>query len=58
MEKSFFKDFAPLSVAGQIAKIHHDLGGENGYNDLIWNSPEGIDVHPLYPLNEAKINRK
>ena len=57
MEKSFFKDFAPLSVADQIAKIHHDLGGENAYDALVWNSPEGIDVHLLYPLNEAKINR-
>ena len=57
MEKSFFKHFEPLTVADQLAKIHHDLGGENGYNDLIWNTPEGIEVHPLYPLKETQVKR-
>ena len=57
MEKSFFKDFEPLSIADQRAKIHHDLGGKNAYDALLWNSPEGIAVHPLYPLNEAEIKR-
>ena len=33
MEKPFFKDFEPLSVADQLAKIHHDLGGENGIEE-------------------------
>ena len=57
MEKSFFKDFEPLSVADQLAKIHHDLGGENGYNDLIWNAPEGIEIHPIYPVKETELKR-
>ena len=57
MEKSFFKDFEPLSIADQKAKIHLDLDGEAGYDALIWNSPEGIPVHPLYPLKETKIKR-
>ena len=58
MEKSFFKDFEPLSIADQRAKIHGDLGGKNAYDALVWNSPEGIAVHPLYPLNEAEKKRK
>ena len=57
MEKSFFKDFEPLSVADQLAKIHYDLGGEKGYDALIWNAPEGIDVYPIYPLKETEIAR-
>ena len=44
MEKSFFKEFEPLSVADQLAKIHHDLGGEKDYETLIWNAPEGIEA--------------
>ena len=58
MEKSFFKDFEALSIADQRAKIHGDLGGKNAYDALVWNSPEGIAVHPLYPLNEAEKKRK
>ena len=57
MEKSFFKEFEPLSVADQLAKIHHDLGGEKDYETLIWNAPEGIEVHPIYPLKETEIER-
>ena len=57
MEKSFFSEFSPLSVSDQLVKIHHDLGGEKGYNDLIWNAPEGIKVHPIYPLKESEIER-
>lgn len=57
MEKSFFSEFSPLTVSDQRAKIHLDLGGEKGYNALIWNSPEGIPVHPIYPLKENEIKR-
>ena len=46
MEKSFFKDFEPLSIADQKAKIHLDIDGEAGYDALIWNSPEGILYTP------------
>lgn len=55
MEKSFFKDFEPLSIADQRAKIHLDLGGEKAYDAFIWNSPEGIPIHPIYPLKETEI---
>ena len=58
MEKSFFKDFEALSIADQRTKIHGDLGGKNAYDALVWNSPEGIAVHPLYPLKETEIKRK
>ena len=57
MEKSFFSEFSPLTVADQRAKIHLDLGGEKGYDALIWTSPEGIPIHPLYPLNETETKR-
>ena len=56
MEKSFFKEFSPLTPADQIAKIQFDQGGQKGYNDLLWSTPEGIEVHPIYPQADQQVN--
>ena len=55
MEKSFFSEFKTVTVEDQLAKIHLDLGGKEGYQNLIWNAPEGINVHPIYPQKEISV---
>lgn len=53
MEKSFFSEFSSLSAEEQLAKIQLDLGGDKAYHDLLWESPEGVKVHPIYTKDFA-----
>ncbi len=54
MSKKLFNEFEPVSAKAWKQKIQLDLKGAD-YNDaLIWNSPEGIDVKPLYSKEDIK----
>lgn len=48
MDASFFREFTVLSTEDQLAKLRQAVGGEQGYQKLLWESPEGIKVHPIY----------
>ena len=47
MTKSLFDDFNSVSAKAWKQKIQLDLKGEE-YQNIIWKSPEGIDVKPFY----------
>ncbi len=56
MDTSLFSEFTALSTEDQLAKLRHAVGGEQGYQKLLWESPEGIKVHPIY-TNDHVSNR-
>jgi len=51
MTKSLFDDFNSVSAKAWKQKIQLDLQGEE-YQNIIWKSPEGIDVKPFYTLED------
>ncbi|MBL4886992.1 MAG: methylmalonyl-CoA mutase subunit beta [Flavobacteriaceae bacterium] len=48
MSESLFENFNPVSAKAWKQKIQVDLKGEDYNQNLIWSSPEGIDVLPFY----------
>jgi len=53
MTKSLFDDFNSVSAKAWKQKIQLDLQGEE-YQNIIWKSPEGIDVKPFYTLEDLQ----
>ncbi|MGB2244896.1 MAG: hypothetical protein ACPH19_02055, partial [Flavobacteriaceae bacterium] len=54
MEHSFYSDFSPLSSSEQHQKMCADLKGGDFTTDLVWSSPEGFTVQPIYyPSSES-----
>ncbi|MDO1500057.1 methylmalonyl-CoA mutase subunit beta [Winogradskyella maritima] len=48
MSKTLFDEFNPVSAKAWKQKIQVDLKGADYNDDLIWKTPEGIDVKPFY----------
>jgi methylmalonyl-CoA mutase len=54
MNDSLFNDFPPVSSKQWKQKIQFDLKGADYNENLIWKSPESIDVKPFYHNDEIK----
>ncbi|HET8737671.1 MAG TPA: methylmalonyl-CoA mutase subunit beta [Pricia sp.] len=48
MEPNLLHEFVPVSVSAWKQKIQEGLQGRDFDETLVWQSPEGIRVHPLY----------
>ncbi len=51
---SFFSGFNSISAKTWEEKINADLKGADYSETLIWESPEGIPVHPFYQSDDQK----
>jgi len=54
MNNSMFSEFKSASAKAWKQKIQLDLNGADYNKNLIWNSPDGIDVKPFYHADEFK----
>ena len=52
MEDHLFSEFSPISSKQWKQQIQFELKGAD-YNDIVWESPEGIKVRPFYHGDEA-----
>lgn len=52
--KNLFDDFDPVSSKQWKQKIQFELNGADYNQNLIWNSPEDIQVKPFYHRDEFK----
>jgi methylmalonyl-CoA mutase len=52
MSEFLFDEFDPVTAQEWKQKIQMDLKGADYNENLIWNSPEGIDVKPFYHSEE------
>lgn len=53
MKNKLFESFNPLSSKQWKAQINYELKGADYAQNLIWESPEGINVRPFYHADEA-----
>lgn len=53
MSENLFNGFEPVSSKQWKHKIQYELKGAD-YNEVVWESPEGIKVKPFYHIDEFK----
>jgi len=53
MSENLFHEFEPVSSRQWKHKIQYELKGAD-YNDVVWESPEGLKVKPFYHIDESR----
>lgn len=53
MSEDLFNEFEPVSTRQWKHRIQYELKGAD-YNDVVWESPEGIKVKPFYHADDFK----
>ncbi|MEY4927319.1 MAG: hypothetical protein RI894_1755 [Bacteroidota bacterium] len=51
-------NFPPVSIAEWQNKINKDLKGVKTYDDLIWETPEGLQLAPFYQANGVTVSER
>src|SRR5690606_35922697 len=52
MSANLFEEFDAVSAKQWKQKIQYDLGGADYNAELVWQSPEGINVKPFYHADD------